>query len=136
MAKRKKGESFVKLTRFMLNHESWLNLSPAARCIYIEIRKRYNGSNNGEIHLSCRDAAQVVKCGKSTATKLFRELMEHGYIKSAVKGKFRHKWASTWILTNEEYNGRHKTDEWVHWRQRGKTSVPQNGLTVPPKELR
>lgn len=137
MARRKKykGESFVKLDRFMLNHPTWLDLSPAARIIYIEIRKRYNGINNGSIALSCRDAADNAKCGKSTASKLFRELEEHGFIKQAIKGRFRNNWASTWILTNEEYQGRQKTDEWVRWQPKRKNAVPENKLKVPTNAL-
>lgn len=134
--KKGKGESFVKLTRHMLGHPAWLDLSTGARCIYIEIRKRYNGNNNGEIHLSCREAGENAKCGKNTASKLFKELQEHGFIKESIKGRFRNKWASTWILTNEEYGGHHKTDEWVKWQPKEKNAVPVMRLKVPTDVLK
>jgi hypothetical protein len=121
MGKRKKrGEPFVKLTRFMVTHPSWYDLSPGARCIYIELRRRFNGINNGEITLSCREAAMVAKCGKGTATKLLNELTEHGYIKPEIRGRFRNRFASTWRLTNEEYHGQQKTDDWVRWKKERK----------------
>ena len=112
----------------MVEHQSWLDLTPAARCVYIEIRRRFNGMNNGEIHLSCREAAKVAKSSKSTASCLFKELIEHGFIKESQKGKFRHRWASTWQLTNEEFMGRQKTDEWVHWQPKKNNAVPVTGL--------
>ncbi len=103
------------LKRFMLGHASWQALHPGARCIYIELRRRFNGSNNGEISLSCREAAIIAHCGKSTASKLFDELETHGYIKPAAASHFRNRWATTWILTNESYNGQSPTHEWAKW---------------------
>jgi len=37
-------EPFVKLTRNLLESAAWKATSPEARCIYIAIRQRYNGS--------------------------------------------------------------------------------------------
>lgn len=113
---RRKVESFVQLKRFMLNHPSWRALSPKARCVYIELRNRFRGDNNGEIFLSHREAAEVAHASKSTAGRLFKELIEHGYIKPAIKGRFRNRWASTWILTNERLGDAPPTHEWAKWK--------------------
>lgn len=120
---KKRGQStepFVKLTKNYLNHPAWKTLSPEARCLYIEIRSRYNGLNNGEISLSCREAATVAHCGKGTANKKLHELMEHGFIKPNKRGQFTLRHATTWILTNEAYQYQGPTNEWRQW-QPGKT---------------
>ena len=113
---RRKKEPFVQLKRYMINHVSWRKLHPGARVIYIELRNRFNGINNGEISLSCREAAGVALCGKDTARRHLNQLIEHGFIKIASKGYFRNRHASTWILTNEDLYDTGPTNEWAKWR--------------------
>lgn len=125
-------EPFVKLTRNLLESEAWKHASPEARCIYIAIRQRYNGTNNGELALSCRDAAKVIQGSKNTASRKLNELMEKGLIKNCHKGVFRNRWASTWILTNENYNGLSPTGEWKQWRPENKTPYLSQDAKYPP----
>jgi len=40
---------------------AWQALTPNERCIYLEIKKRFNGSNNGEIGLGVREAADAIQ---------------------------------------------------------------------------
>jgi DNA-binding transcriptional regulator YhcF (GntR family) len=99
----------------MLNNQAFKDLSPLEVRIYMEIKKRYNGSNNGEISLSCREAAEIGKCGKDTAGKAMRELARHGFIKYNKKGKFTNRRATTFTLTCERLEGKPKTDDWKYW---------------------
>lgn len=101
-----KGRSmgrFVALPFNMLESLAWRDLSLQAAIIFIELKRRFNGKNNGEIPLSCREAATVAKCGKGTASKKLDELIAHGFINPASKGHFHNRHASTWILTCEVY---------------------------------
>lgn len=111
---------FVALPYNLLESAAWKDLSPQAALIYIEVKRRYNGSNNGDIPLSCREAAEIAHCGKGTAGKKLAELVEHGFIKPAVKGRFRNHHASTWGLTSEPYEGQSPTGEWKQWMQKNK----------------
>jgi len=129
-------EPFVKLTKNLLASPAWKDLSPAAVCIYIEIRQRYNGSNNGEISLSCREAGGIAHCGKGTASNKLYELAEHGFIKESQKGMFTYKEASTWILTNEVYNNQPPSNEWKQWQSKKQSEVPVIELQVPVTELK
>lgn len=116
---KRKGHSpsrFVILPYNILDSPAWKNLSPGAALIYIELKKRFNGRNNGELPLSCREAAVVAHCGKGTAGKLLTELVEHGFIQPAVKGRFRNRHATTWILTSETYERRAPSNEWKEWK--------------------
>ncbi len=109
-------EPFVKLTSNLLASPAWIEASPEAHSLYIAIRKRYNGTNNGKLSFSCREAAIVIHSGKNTANNKLKELVEHGLIKQAIKGRFRNRWASTWILTNEVLDGQPATHEWKLWK--------------------
>lgn len=77
---------YVMLFHWMLNSEAWKDLSGDARAIYVKISKRYNGSNNGLIVYSIREAARDLKIGRTTAKKRFDELESHGFIVAEQRG--------------------------------------------------
>lgn len=113
-----KGRSlgrFVALPYNLLESDAWKDLSPGATLVYIELKRRYNGSNNGDIPLSCREAGNVAHCGKGTVGKKFAELIDHGFIKPAIKGRFHNRHASTWILTCQTHAGQSPSNEWKNF---------------------
>lgn len=105
------GNFFVALPHSMLDHPSWKSLSPPAKCIFIELTRRYNPSNNGNIGLSIRDAAKAGGCGNNTARKALQELCDAGFIEMNNKGHYQNRHATTWILTTQEYEGV-KSNKW------------------------
>lgn len=112
--RRKYGGAFVLLPHVIINSPAWHNLSCRARCVFIELQKRYNGRNNGSISLSVREAADIVKGSKSTAHKVFKELQNNGFIKLVNKGHMGNRHASTWLLTTQkdDRTGSSRTDDW------------------------
>ena len=78
---RDQGERYVMLRFWLLNSPAWQSLPPAARALYIEMVKRYNGSNNGRILMAVRDAAELIGVSKDTAQdrRLARRLQDHHY---------------------------------------------------------
>jgi DNA-binding transcriptional regulator YhcF (GntR family) len=75
----------------MLKSAAWRSLSPVARSIFIEVAAIYNGSNNGRLALSVRDAAERVCCSKTTAARAFAELTQTGFIDLCSRGHFDRK---------------------------------------------
>jgi hypothetical protein len=59
-----KYKRYVKLRFWLLNSPAWQSLPPAARALYIDIVKRYNGSNNGRIVMGVRDTAKLIGVSK------------------------------------------------------------------------
>ncbi len=130
----KGGERFVKLPYWLLDSPAWLALKPAARSLYVELSKRYNGSNNGEISMSVREAAKLVRIAKDTATKTFYELEEKGFILRNECGSFNWKLrhATTWFLTQHPVHGVSPTKEFMRWRaEKSKKPVPGGHRSVP-----
>ncbi len=126
----KKGRSnghdrFVMLKHYFLKSEAWRSLKPSRRAVYIELAQRYNGINNGEISMSVREAARLANIAKDTATLVFRELQEKGFIKAKQIGSFDWKLshATTWILTEHPYQDNLATKEFMSW---GKIKVGPN----------
>lgn len=76
---------FVQLPEWVQASEAWATLPPGPRCLYIELKRRFNGSNNGRITLSHREAAKLLNCHRNTVGPWFRELEERGFIR-AIQG--------------------------------------------------
>ncbi len=84
-------ERLVSLPYWMLQSPAWRSLSPVARSVFIELAAIYNGSNNGRLALSARDAAERVRCSKNTAARAFAELAQKGFIDLCSHGHFDRK---------------------------------------------
>ena len=130
----------VRLHHWMMQTAAWQDLKAVPRAIYVEIVKRYNGSNNGFIVYSVRQASDDLKISKSTAARGFNELQSHGFIFADQRGAFhwkidvtgrRHRPATEWRLT-EYYNDRttgieskYPTKDFTRWTKIQNTVSPQ-----------
>lgn len=110
-----KGERYIKVTHFMYDSVAFQSLSVRARCLLLELRRRYNSFNNGGITLSIREAAAVIKGSKSTACNALGELQERGFVRVVSKGVYQNRHATTWYLTFEAPEGSNPTHEWKHY---------------------
>ncbi len=115
---RNKGQKHIQLWNSMQDSEAWLSLSLYARCTWLEIMRRYNGSNNGEIPLGCREVATLCNMSKGKAKDAFDELIEKGFIKIGWHSSFDYKQKKSrrWVLTHHVYDGKAPTNEWRHWQ--------------------
>ena len=109
-------ERFVKLTYPLLESEAWRWLRPISQSVYIELRRRYNGLNNGRISLSLSESAHILKASKSSISKALKQLETHGFIKLIKKGYFTGRMASEYALTDEQLDGYPPTREWRRWQ--------------------
>ena len=125
------GAPFVQLFHYLLNSPAWQSLRPPARALYVEIVKRFNGCNNGEISLSVREAARLLHIAKDTAGKTFHELEDKGFVRRRQCGSFDWKihHASTWILTEHLLGDALATRDFMRWR-------PENSETGPKSDPR
>lgn len=124
----------VRLHHWLLKTQAWRALSTQSVAVYILLAQRYNGSNNGEISLSVREAARLVRIAKDTATKTFHELEDKGFIRRNICGSFnwKLKHATTWILTEHPFNDQPATKDFARWTP-GKWEPSPNPGTDCPK---
>lgn len=135
----KSGPPFVRLPWFLLDCEAWRALTPAARAVYLEVARRYNGSNNGFLGLSVREAAERCRINKDTASRALEALRVAGFIECITPGGFSRKdrHASEWRLTIErcDRSGNGPTKAFMRWRPippgEGKTRSP-SGVVADP----
>ena len=72
----------IRLYHWLLKSPAWHSISPLARSLLIEVWRRYNGQNNGEISYSVREAAKALHVGKDTANRAFHELEDREFLKA------------------------------------------------------
>ena len=96
-----KADRYFQLHHYMLKTDAWRALSAAARAVYIQIGARYNGSNNGKLALSVRDAASECNIATNTASQAFKDLVDLGFIEETRHGGLSRKTriASEWRMT-------------------------------------
>ena len=109
-------ERFIRLTYALIESEAWRWLRPMSKAVYIELRRRYNGLNNGKISLSLSEAAHILKASKSSISAALKQLETHGFIKLIKKGYFTGRMASEYALTDEQLDGHPPTREWRRWQ--------------------
>jgi DNA-binding transcriptional MocR family regulator len=95
------------------------DLSATAQALYLHIKFKFNGYNNGEINLSHREAAELLNLSKNTVGRYFDELQDKGFIVRrrkgylGVEGKGK---SSSWELTEEPLNGRPALRTYLNWK--------------------
>ena len=78
-AKRGAGQ-FVQVSEWLQASDAWACMKPGPRALYIELKRRYKGGNNGQLFLSQREAAKALNVGRDTVARYFAELKERGFI--------------------------------------------------------
>jgi hypothetical protein len=117
--RRFRGDPHVRLHHWLLDSPAWRTLTPQARAIYIALVRRYNGSNNGRIGLSIREAARECRLSKNTVPRAIHELIDHGFLELKTPGgfslKLRH--ATEWLLTEyrDDVSGELPKKTFMRW---------------------
>ena len=110
MSRAKRGnkgyKSFVMLPRKMLRSQEWKDLGSAAKILYVHLKGKYNGHNNGKIRLYYSELKGIQGLlSPSTVSKAFKELEEESWIKrTKLGGLYR---------TNNEYELTGNFDDYV-----------------------
>ena len=79
----KKGGKFVRLGDGLLTSEAWRSLSGSAVKYYLELRRQFNGMNNGDLHLSLNEANKRLGMAKDTALRRSQSYPKIGLPKSS-----------------------------------------------------
>jgi DNA-binding transcriptional regulator YhcF (GntR family) len=133
------GDRYVRLFHYMTNSEAWRSLDAVARALYVEITRRYMGSNNGRIPYSVREGAENLNVGKATVMRALKKLEDHGFIVPTKIGAFslKARHATEWRLTEfpcNLTNAAVATKEFVRWQQPGGSlaTAPHRGRVASP----
>ena len=115
-AGRNDTEQYLPISYVMANSPAFRSLSGAALKVFIELRTRFNGRNNGRLTLSWDEAARLLHLGKSTIGRALEELKEKGLIVMTKRGHWFGRMATEWAVTDRQLDGHLPTNAWKHWR--------------------
>lgn len=134
------GGRFVQLPEWLQQTEAWATMKPGPRALYIEMRRRYNGRNNGEIYLSHRDAAAALNVHRNSVGPWMQVLVERGFIRlveGPCLGPSGVGKASVWALTDlPTRDGQPATKDFTRWAgQNPRTNTGQAVTAVVPVDF-
>jgi hypothetical protein len=109
-------EQYFKIPYAMARSPAFRSLGGAALKVWIELRSRYNGRNNGDLSLSLDEGARLLSIGKATVQRAFSELESKGFIKLTKRGQWYGRMATTWAVTDRPYKGTLATRDWNNWK--------------------
>lgn len=112
----------VRLYHSMTGCAAWRDLSGNAVKLLVAMMRLEHGSNNGDLFMSARHAAELIGVAKMTGHKLLIELEEHGFIRPVERGYFQVKGgpATSWRLTWLPWPGHGgPTREFEKWEPSG-----------------
>lgn len=127
---------YTPLYEWMMKSPAWQSLDVFGRCVYIELRRRFNGKNNGAIVASTRELCAALNCSDKPVTRALRELQDRGFIIAVQKGSFNWKTriddnakhrASVWLLTELPQDEPERTmtarKDFMQWKPKEKNTV-------------
>jgi hypothetical protein len=125
----------------MAQCDAWRLLSGAAVKVWVELRSRYNGKNNGSLSLSWDEASRLLGLGKATVGRAFAELERKGFIVMTRRGRWYGRLATTWAVTDRSHLGEFPTHAYRSWRRPprrqkqnlGLLADHEDALTGPPQ---
>ena len=118
----KSEDQFLPIPYAMARSAAWRSLRGTSIKVYVELRSRYHGGNNGKLSLSMDEASRLLGMSKSTAKDAFSELIEKGFIKMTKRGSWYGRQASEYAVTDCRLDGHAATNDWKQWKNgsRGK----------------
>ncbi|OQP84215.1 hypothetical protein BTR14_20590 [Rhizobium rhizosphaerae] len=128
---------FIQMHEWFFKSHAWQAASVYEQALYLAIKRRYNGRNNGDIPMSHREAEQLLNCSNRPIAKAFAGLEEKGFIKPVTKGSFdwkvakqgkNHGRSTRWELTELPPDLPQRvlgggTKEFMSWKPKEKSAV-------------
>ena len=116
----KKGGKFVRLGDGLLTSVAWRSVPGSSVRYYVEMRRQFNGTNNGSIHLSLDEANKRLGMARDTTLRAQKELTDKGLIRMTKRGGFAQRLATTWALTDEPVPPTPPTHDYKNWKGKKK----------------
>tara|TARA_B100000965_G_scaffold381828_2_gene379641 strand:+ start:4924 stop:5325 length:402 start_codon:yes stop_codon:yes gene_type:complete len=109
-------EQYLAIPYAMARSPAFRNLGGAALKVWVELRSRYNGGNNGDLSLSLDEGSKLLSMGKATVQRGLNELEAKGFIKMTKRGHWYGRKATTWAVTDISHKGHIATRDWKSWK--------------------
>jgi hypothetical protein len=110
------GEQYLRLSYDMAHSLAWRSLSGNAVKVWVELRCRYNGKNNGKLCIPYASACKLLGIGRATMKRVLDELQSKGFIRLVKQGHWYGRQAAEWQVTDNMHDGHLARNDWKHWQ--------------------
>ncbi|WAK03157.1 hypothetical protein [Methylobacter sp. YRD-M1] len=97
----------------MIDSTAYQNLSGKAVKLLSLMQRHWR--QDKAIDYGITQTTKSLKCSRDTASKLFRELREHGFIALVDEADFYANKARSWRLTFRPFLNQEPTHDWKYW---------------------
>ena len=97
----------------MLDSSAYQNLS--AKAVKLMCLMQSHWREDKAIDYGITQVTKSLKCSRSTASALFMELQDYGFIAIVDEADFYANKARSWRLTFRPFLNREPTHDWKHW---------------------
>jgi hypothetical protein len=135
---KKQTKPFIMLPKYMIKSDAWRALPAGSVAAYVELACRYDGMNNGRLHLSCREQATARHCSARRAATYMNHLIEKGFVEivraSGFNIKDRKRQATEFRLTafRCDVTRQLPSKAFLRWRPENISRCSQLHSTVQP----
>jgi biotin operon repressor len=126
---------YAQISYDFLRSAAWRSLSGAASKVFLELRTRFHGANNGRLILSLEEASNLLGIGKATVQRALDELQEKGFVIRTRRGQWYGRIASTWATTDKSINGENSSQACKAWRPPPKPKKTKHGSRMDPSVI-
>ena len=137
---RSKGDArHVRFYHWEMESPAFRSLSCPARCLLLEFKALYNGTNNGRIGMGVRQAARLLNRSAGHMSPIFQELEGKGFIKLRTPGTLPNGQGAAnakqaeWSLTEYGINGQPATKDFMSWGAAENKTPYSSGNTSCPE---
>lgn len=118
----KHDDQYIPISYPMAHSAAWRSLSGSAIKVYVELRTRYHGHNNGKLSLSMDEGARLLGMSKSTVKRAIAVLIDRGFITITRPGFWYGRQATLYSVTDRSLDGNLAINTWKQWRLPSKSS--------------
>ena len=86
---RDKPQRYVMLYHYLVDSQAWKSLGAIPRAVYLDMARRYQGSNNGRLGYSIRYACDELHIGNATAKRALDDLQDRGFVVNHQEGRLQ-----------------------------------------------
>ncbi|MBL4872423.1 MAG: hypothetical protein JKY41_03285 [Rhodobacteraceae bacterium] len=122
---------FIQIEHWFYDSPAWQSLKPGPRALYLELKRKFNGYNNGTVFLSQRDASEALNIGRDTVGVYYSELEAKGFIVKTMGHCLGPKGigqAAKWALTECPLNEAPATKDFRRWKKQNPRKKIQHSL--------
>lgn len=127
MSKTSRDARHVRLYEWMLASAAWQSLDVYERQLYVEFKRRYNGTNNGDIAFSGDEMAAKLNCSNRPADRALVTLIKRGFVEVSRRGSF------DWKRTRDGKTGGRRSSTYT--LTEFPIDFPHKVLDVPSKDF-